>query len=102
MLSDLPYDVLEHHILAVLPVHSIVACCLVEKHLQKYSSRLLAQFRTRVHQLPQQQRKLLESLFITGVSIAFLEWYEKTLRYPVFSSELVSGQLAVAAKGAKC
>lgn len=108
--NSLPNDVLEHLILAKLPVHSLVACCFVSKRLKEYAYRFLntdkyrdkkcersADLNDRDNHCQRQQKELRKSLFATGVRIYFLKWYENNLRYPFCPSE----ELEVAAKGEK-
>src|SRR3954471_14337366 len=96
--SRVPREVCEQHIFCLLPAYSLVACCLVDKYLRNICSRLLLIAQKKAQ--PQYQRGavvtiILKSLFEAGVSIEFMDWFQKHLHYPVF---LVTTTTATEAK----
>jgi hypothetical protein len=96
---ELPSDVLQHHILSLLPRYSLVTCSMVNSHMQKYCSRML---RARMLRAPattnkknkkkSDQERILKSMIKEGVSVHMIEWFQQYLRYPPFSknSKLVT------------
>ena len=79
--ASIPREVYQQHILCLLPACSVVACCMVDKYLRNRSSCLLV---PKNDEQQGKQRAILNSLFEAGVSIDFMEWFQKYLRYPVF------------------
>src|SRR5690349_5929504 len=95
----LPADVLEHHIFSYLSVASLISCSMVCQSWNKIiSSRLL---RGSAFKMGAKTRQQLchECLYKEGVSIEFLQWFERWLGYPSHPSVAL---IALAAKGDVC
>lgn len=74
-IAALPKDILEQHILRVLPSYTLAVCCWVDQRWRKCCSRLLKKS-------PQQEAILL-SLFEEGPPIKLLDLFQQQLCYPV-------------------
>jgi len=91
MISLVPFDVLEQHILSLMPICSLVSCCFVCAKFRKAASSIIAaQKLNLVREAKENWSKdfwqvIFERLFADGC-LQQIQWFQSHLRYPLLSS----------------
>jgi hypothetical protein len=75
----LPADVLEHHIFSVMPLMSAVVMKLVSRQCRNIASRVIRYRKG-------DQKATFLSLYKDGASANLLDWFQESLRFPLWSS----------------
>jgi hypothetical protein len=94
--ADLPSDVATHHVFFRLPISSLVSGKLVCSQWHKIISQRKGLMPT------SNKTKVLAFLYAEGISVQFLEWFEKYLRFPAPpSAEVVDAGALTSAASSK-